>query len=312
MKNKVHKLIIIGSGPAGLTAAVYAARANLKPIIIDGQEPGGQLMKTTYVENWPGEKSILGPELMTKMRNHAKHFGTEFIAGNVSAVDFSSKPFSLIIDDKNEIKAHAIIIATGATPKNLNIPGEREYWGKGITTCAICDGAFYPNKKVLIVGGGDTAMEDASFLKKFTKDITIVHILDKFTASHAMQQRVINDPDIKVIYNSTVTQVFGENNHVTGVEITDQKTGKKSTMDIDGVFIAIGLSPNSGPFKDHISCNKGGFIEVKNQVHSSVEGVFVAGDVHDYRYRQAITAAGAGCMAALEAERYLAEIDIRE
>lgn len=305
MENKIHKLIIIGSGPAGLTAAVYAARANLEPIIIDGDEPGGQLVKTTYVENWPGEKSILGPKLMTNMREHAKHFGTQFIAGSVTKVDFSKKPFTLTVNDKTTLQGHAVIIATGATPKRLGVPGEDDYWGKGVTTCAICDGAFYRDKKVVIVGGGDTAMEDASFLKKYTSHITIVHILDKFTASHAMQQRVINDADIKVLYNSTVTEIHGDGQHVNAVTATNQKDGKTNKLDVDGVFVAVGLNPNSAPFKDCISCNKGGFIELHDQTRTNIEGVFVAGDVHDYRYRQAVTAAGAGCMAALDAERYL-------
>lgn len=307
MENKIHKLIIIGSGPAGLTAAIYAARANLEPIIIDGNEPGGQLVKTSYVENWPGEKSILGPQLMMNMRDHAKHFGTQFVSGKVTKVDFAQKPFSITVDDKKTLQAHAIIIATGATPKRLGITGEDQYWGKGVTTCAVCDGAFYKDKKVIVVGGGDTAMEDASFLKKFTNDITIVHILDKFTASYAMQQRVVDDASIKVHYNSTVTEIHGDNQKVTGITITNQENGQKMELAADGVFIAIGLDPNSKPFRDVITCNKGGWIEVTDQTQSNIKGVFVAGDVHDYRYRQAVTAAGAGCMAALDAERYLSE-----
>jgi thioredoxin reductase (NADPH) len=305
VENKVHKLIIVGSGPAGLTAAIYAARANLEPIVIDGDTPGGQLIKTSYVENWPGEKSILGPQLMMNMRDHAKQFGTQFVAGNVTKVDFSQKPFSITVDNKKILQSHAIIIATGATPKRLGVPGEDQYWGKGVTTCAVCDGAFYKDRKVVVVGGGDTAMEDASFLKKFTKDITIVHILDKFTASHAMQERVINDPDIKIYYSSTVTEIHGDNQKVTGVTVTNQADNTTMQLEADGVFVAVGLSPNSAPFKDYITCNKGGWIEVTDQTKSNVEGVFVAGDVHDYRYRQAVTAAGAGCMAALDAERYL-------
>jgi len=306
MQENKHKLIIIGSGPAGLTAAVYAARANLHPVIIDGNEPGGQLMKTSYVENWPGEKSILGPQLMSKMREHAQHFGTQFIAGRVTSVNFSQQPFTITVDDKTTLHAQAVIIATGATPKILKVPGEQQYWGKGVTTCAVCDGAFYPDKETIVIGGGDTAMEDASFLKKFTKKITVVHILDTLTASHAMQQRVINDPDIKIIYNSTVTEFIGDGNHLTSVVVTNQQTQEKTTLKADGAFIAIGLNPNSAPFKGEIKCNPGGFIEVRDNVLTSVEGVFAAGDVHDYRYRQAITSAGAGCMAALEAERYLA------
>lgn len=307
MENKVHKLIIIGSGPAGLTAAVYAARANLEPIIIDGDEPGGQLITTSYVENWPGEKSILGPKLMMNMRDHAQHFGTQFISGKVTRVNFAQKPFTITVNDKTELQSHAIIIATGATPKRLNVPGEDAYWGKGVTTCAVCDGAFYPDKKVIVIGGGDTAMEDASFLKKFTNKITIIHILDKFTASHAMQQRVVNDPEITVYYSSTVTEFHGDGQHLNAVTMTNQLTGEKTKLEADGAFVAIGLSPNSAPFKDHVACDKGGFIEVNNHVHTSVEGVFAAGDVHDYRYRQAITSAAAGCMAALDAQRYLSE-----
>ena len=308
MENKIHKLIIVGSGPAGLTAAIYASRANLEPLIIDGDEPGGQLVKTSYVENWPGEKSILGPKLMMNMRDHAKHFGTQFVSGKVTKVDFSKKPLSITVNDKTILQSHTVIIATGATPKRLDIPGEDKYWGKGVTTCAVCNGAFYRDKKVIVIGGGDTAMEDASFLKKFTNDITIVHILDKFTASHAMQQRVLNDSDIKIYYNSTVTEFHGENDHLTAVTVTNQLNNETMQLEMDGAFIAVGLTPNSAPFQEYITCNKWGFVENRDQTHTNVEGVFVAGDVHDYRYRQAITSAGAGCMAALDAERYLSEI----
>jgi thioredoxin reductase (NADPH) len=308
MENKIHKLIIIGSGPAGLTAAIYAARANLEPIVIDGDDPGGQLVKTSYVENWPGEKSILGPKLMMNMRDHAQHFGTQLMAGAVTKVDFSKKPLIVTVNNKTSLQADSVIIATGATPKRLGVPGEDTHWGKGVTTCAVCDGAFYRDKKVVIVGGGDTAMEDASFLKKYTNHITIVHILDKFTASHAMQQRIVNDPDIKVYYNSTVTEIHGDGQHVNAVTVSNKVSGEINKLEVDGVFVAVGLTPNSAPFKDCISCNKGGFVEIRDQTHSNVEGVFVAGDVHDYRYRQAVTAAGAGCMAALDAERYLSSI----
>lgn len=304
----IHPVVIIGAGPAGLTAAVYAARANLKPLIIEGDLPGGQLMKTTYVENWPGEKSILGPELMGKMRKHAQHFGTEFVPESVVKVDFSTRPFKIWTNKNRELLAHSVIIATGTTPKRLGCPGENDYWGKGVTTCAVCDGAFYFDKEVIVIGGGDTAMEDASFLKKFTKKITVVHIFDKFTASHAMQQRVLNDPDIKIIYNSTVTEFKGDGNHLKSVLITDQKTSIQSEQPMDGAFIAIGLSPNTAYLQGHVAMNEWGFVTVSDQVKTSVEGVFAAGDVHDYKYRQAITSAGAGCMAALEAERYLAHL----
>lgn len=304
----IHKLIIIGSGPAGLTAAIYAARASLNPLIIDGNSPGGQLMGTTYVENWPGEKSILGPTLMMNMREHAKHFGTEFLPEEIVKVDLSKKPFTLWTNREKELKAHAIIIATGAIPNKLNCPGEAEYWGKGVTTCAVCDGAFYPNKKVMVVGGGDTAMEDASFLKKFTKDVTVVQIMDRLTASVPMQKRILDDPDINVIYNSTVTEIHGKDGHVTGATLTNQKTGEKTKIELDGIFIAIGMRPSTGPFKGQLKLKEFDYMDVKDHTRTSVEGVFAAGDVADYRYRQAITSSGSGCMAALDAERYLAGI----
>ncbi len=309
MNNKIHKLIIIGSGPAGLTAGVYAARANLQPLIIDGSTPGGQLMGTSYVENWPGEKSILGPKLMMNMREHAQHFGCEFLPETVTKVDFSKKPFTLWTERDTELKAHTVIIASGATPNKLECPGEDEYWGKGVTTCAVCDAAFYPDKRVLVVGGGDTAMEDASFLKKFTNKVTVVQNLEKLTASHPMQKRVLDDPDIKIIYNSTVTEFRGDGEHVNEVTITNQQTGETQTMPVDGVFIAIGLLPNTAPFKGQLTMGKWGYIQVENHTRTSVEGVFAAGDVYDYRYKQAITSAGSGCMAALDAERYLAALE---
>lgn len=307
MNNNIRKLIIVGTGPAGLTAAIYAARSNLQPLAIEGTTPGGQLMGTSFIENWPGQKSILGPKLMMDIQEHAKHFGTEFLSEDIVKVDFSQKPFSLWTNRNTKLKAHAVIIATGARPNRLGCPGEDEYWGKGVTTCAVCDGAFYPDKNVMIVGGGDTAMEDASFLKKFTNKITIVQNLDKLTASHAMQQRVINDPNIKIVYNSTITEMRGDGKQVTGATITNQKTGEKTDIDLDGIFIAIGLTPNTKPFEGQIALDDYNYIEVGNHTRTSVEGVFAAGDVYDYRYKQAIVAAGSGCKAALDAERYLAQ-----
>jgi len=302
-----HPLIIIGSGPSGLTAGIYASRANLKPLIIEGKEPGGQLMGTTYVENWPGEKSILGPKLMMNMKDHAKHFGSEFLADKITKVDFSKKPFTLWTEQGKELQADAVIVATGAVPNRLKCPGEDEYWGKGVTTCAVCDGAFYPDKEVIIVGGGDTAMEDASFMTKFTKKITIVHILDQLTASKPMQKRVLDNPDINIIYNSTVSEIKGDGNHVTSAIITNQKTGETKELKTDAIFIAIGMHPNTKYLENQIELDKFGYVNVTNHTRTSVEGVFAAGDVADYRYRQAITSAGSGCMAALDAERYLAE-----
>lgn len=307
--SEIFNTIIIGSGPAGLTAALYNSRAFLKPLIIEGTNPGGQLMGTTAVENWPGEKSIMGPQLMANMKEHAQHFGARFLSGEITRVDFSKRPFSLFTNKDEELKAHSVIIATGASPNRLGCPGEEKYWGKGVTTCAVCDGAFYPDKRAVIVGGGDTAMEDASFMTKYTKNITVVHILDKFTASPAMQQRVLNNPDIKIIYSSTVTEIKGDGNHIKEIVISNQVTGESHTIEADVVFLAIGQKPNTGIFKGQLELDKMGYIELNNKTHTSVEGVFVAGDVADYKYKQAIVSAGSGCMAALDAQRYLEKIE---
>jgi thioredoxin reductase (NADPH) len=304
---KTHKLIIIGSGPAGLTAGVYTARAQLAPIIIDGTKPGGQLMGTTFVENWPGEKSILGPKLMMNMRDHAKSLGCEFISETIVKADLSKRPFTLTTNRDKVLKAESLIIATGSTPNRLNCPGEDTYWGKGVTSCAVCDGAFYNNQPVVVIGGGDSAMEAASFMTKFTKQITLVHILDHLTASKAMQARVLDNPNIKIIYNSTVTEYHGDSKHVTGVTVTNQKTGETQQLKSDGVFINIGYSPNTQIFENQLTMDKFGYLSVTNHTHTSVQGVFAGGDVSDYRYRQAVTSAGAGCMAALDAENFLAE-----
>src|SRR3990167_3489094 len=225
---KKEKLVIIGSGPAGLTAGIYSSRAECAPLIIDGKAPGGQLMGTTFIENWPGEHSILGPDLMIKMREHAAKFGSKFEPGEITKADLSQRPFKLWTSLDKEIHTDAIIIATGANPRKLNAPGEAKYWGKGVTTCAVCDGAFYRDQPVVIIGGGDTAMEDASFMTKFTSDITIVHILSELTASKAMQKSVVDNPNIKIIYNSTVTEFKGNENKVKSVVVTNQ-TNKEQT-----------------------------------------------------------------------------------
>lgn len=303
-KNNTYNIIIIGSGPAGLTAATYAGRAFLKPVVIEGPNPGGQLMGTTAVENWPGEKSIMGPQLMINMKEHAKHFGAEFVSESVTSVDFKQHPFT-IITGKKTFKTNSVIIAAGASPNKLGCPGEKEYWGKGVTTCAVCDGAFYPEKEAVIVGGGDTAMEDASFMTKYTDKITIVHILDKLTASPAMQKRVLDNPKIKIIYSSTITNITGDGSHITEIEVKNQETKEKQTLKADVVFLAIGQKPNTQLFKDQLKMDTMGYLELKNKTKSSVEGVFIAGDIADYHYKQAIVSAGSGCMAALDAQRYL-------
>lgn len=301
----IHQLIIIGSGPAGLTAAIYAARANLHPIVIEGDKPGGQLMGTSVVENWPGNKSIMGPELMMNMRDHAQSLGAQFVSGMVVAVEGSQAPFKITTSADKSFMTRAIIVATGASPKKLKVAGEQEYWGKGVTVCAVCDASFYKDKKVIVVGGGDTACEEASFLTKFTDQVTMVHILDELTASPAMRERVIDNPAINIIYSTTVAQIKGNGERVTHVVLTNQKNNESYEVEADGLFVAIGYTPNSSIFKSLLDVDEYGYIKITDQTHSSVKGIFVAGDVADYRYRQAITSAGAGCMAALDAQKYL-------
>jgi len=305
MSIKVEQLVIIGSGPAGLTAGIYAGRANLKPLILEGSNPGGQLMKTSYVENWPGEIKILGPDLMEKLKEQAIHQGANFLSQNIVKVDLGKKPFSLWTSRNQEILANSIIMATGSTPKKLNIPGEDEYWGKGVTICAVCDGAFYKDKSVVIIGGGDTAMEDASFMTKFTDKITIIHILDKLTASHAMQQRVLNNPKINIIYNSTVSQIKGNGSHITEIEIENKLNKNKEIVKADAIFLAIGSTPNTAFLGNQLELTQYGHIKLVSNNQTSISGVFAAGDVCDPRYKQAIYSAGMGCAAALDTERYL-------
>ena len=302
---KIHELIIIGSGPAGLTAAIYAARAQLNPIILEGPNPGGQLINTTYVENWPGEKSILGADLMLKIKEHAQHFGTQFITQSVTKVDFLASPFVIWASDKLTLYAKSVIIATGANPKKLNCSGEEQYWSKGVSTCAICDGALYYDKNIIVVGGGDTAMEDALFLTRFNNKVTIVQINNQLTASKIMQERVLNHPSIKIIYNSTVTQIIGNGQKVTHATITNINTQIKHDLAAQAIFVAIGLHPETNIFKDQVNIDHFGHI-LENHTRTNIPGIFAAGDVCDRKYRQAITSAGFGCMAALEAERYLA------
>lgn len=307
MNEQIHPLIIIGAGPAGLTAAIYAARANLKPILIEGPKPGGQLMGTTAIENWPGSLSVMGPELMINMQDHAKKFNVETISGSVTSLNLTQRPFQIIVDGKQQLQTHSIILATGATPNKLNCPGEAELWGKGVSTCAVCDGAFYHNQDLIVVGGGDSSMESASFLLRNGNRVTIVHIGDKLTASHAMQQRILHKPNINIIYNSTVTEIKGESNKIVGAIITNQSTKAEQFLKADGLFLAIGLKPNTDIIAGQVERTPFGHIKIHDQVKTSIPGVFAAGDVSDPKYRQAIVSAGFGCMAALEAERYLAD-----
>lgn len=301
----LHSLIIIGSGPAALTAAIYAGRALLNPLVIEGDNPGGQLMGTTMVENWPGNISISGPELMNNMKEHAAYYGAQFMQDAVSSVDFSQRPFTITTARGTVLKSRCVIVATGATHNRLTCPGETTYWGKGVSVCAVCDGFFYKDKKVVVVGGGDTAMEDASFLSKFTNQITIVQILDHLTASEPLKKRILDNPTITIHYNSTVSSIEGDGSRVTGAHITNTKTGQTMQLEADGIFTAIGLKPNTHMFSGQLALTDYKYIQVTEHTKTSIPGVFVAGDVADSRYRQAISAAGSGCMAALDAEKYL-------
>lgn len=304
-----EKIIILGSGPAGLSAAIYAARAGLNPLVIEGNKPGGQLMGTTHIENWPGTSSTLGPTLMLDMRKHATQFGTRYMAEEVVQVNLQERPFVLTTKTGKQASCDALIIATGATPRLLGCPGEDLYWARGVTTCAVCDGFFYKDKPVVIVGGGDSAMENALFMTNFTQDITIVHILSELTASKAMKDRVLAHNTIKIIYSSTVTNILGNDKSVEQVVVSNTQTGKTQTIPAAAVFIAIGLTPNTQLFKDQINLTTYGYVALSEHTHTSVSGVFAAGDVADYRYRQAITSAGTGCAAALDAERYLKDLE---
>ncbi|MBI2353047.1 FAD-dependent oxidoreductase [Candidatus Dependentiae bacterium] len=305
--NKTYLLAIIGTGPAGLTAAIYAARANIIPLVFQGPKPGGQLMSTTYIENWPGNDSILGPSLMINMMNQAQKLATIMHPETITNLDLSQQPFKLTTNQKQDFYSHSIIIASGTTPNKLSCPGEDFYWGKGVSTCAVCDGAFYQNQSIVIVGSGDSSMESASFLLRNHNKITIVHIGDKLTASFSMQQRIKQKPNITIISNSTVTSVLGDEKKITHVEITHLKTGQKTMIMTSALFLAIGHKPNTDLCKGQLELTPSAHIKVYDQVKTSKEGVFAAGDVQDAKYRQAIVSAGFGCIAALEAERYLNE-----
>ncbi len=313
MENNIEKTrcLIIGSGPAGYTAAIYASRADLKPILYQGMQPGGQLTITTEVENFPGyPKGITGPEMMEEFKAQAERFGTDIRWGTIEEVDFSKRPFICKSDDGKVIEAESVIIATGASAKWLGIPSEQEYMGAGVSGCATCDGYFYRGKVVAIVGGGDTACEEATYLAKLASKVYMIHRRNEFRASKAMQYKVFNTPNIEVIWDTVVDEVVGESQgfmkSVNGVILKNLKTGESRKLAIDGLFIAIGHTPNSQIFRGQLEMDEAGYIKtVPGTTRTSVEGVFAAGDVQDHYYRQAITAAGTGAMAAIEAERFL-------
>ena len=304
----VEDLIIIGSGPAGLTAAIYTAREDFKPLVITGLSSGGQLLLTTKVENYPAfPDGIDGPELVESMRKQAENFGARFANEDVVDIDFSSKPFK-IKTSSGEYEANSVIIATGASAKWLGIPSEQKYIGKGISSCATCDAPFFKGKNVVVVGGGDTAMEDSLFLTKFVESVTIVHRRSEFRASKIMQGRVLSNPKIKVVWDSEVSEILG-NGKVTGVKIKNIKSGEVTEMNVDGVFVAIGYAPNTKFLQGKLKLDEQGYIITKEEVLTDIEGVFIAGDVSDRKYRQAITAAGSGSKAALEARAYIQELN---
>ena len=306
----IHKTIIIGSGPAGLTAAIYAARANLSPIVFEGNQPGGQLTITTDVENYPGfPDGVLGPDMMDLFRKQAQKFGAECFYKHVSKVDFSSSPFKVYVQDE-EYLAESVIISTGASARMLGLAAEKELMGYGVSTCATCDGYFFKEKEIVVIGGGDSAMEEASFLTKFASKVTLIHRREEFRASKIMIDRVLDNPKIEIIKNAVVTDILGsQKDGVSSIQLKDTIDGKERNFDCDGVFYGIGHKPNTNQFKGIINLDDQGYIITNpGSTLTNVAGVFACGDVQDSHYRQAITAAGSGCMAAIDAEKYLEDL----
>jgi thioredoxin reductase (NADPH) len=303
-----ERVVIVGSGPAGYTAALYAARANLNPLLFEGMQPGGQLTITSEVENFPGfPEGILGPELMEKMKKQAERFGTRFEMGEVTRVDFSRRPFQLWQEDR-AFTADAVIVSTGASAKWLGIPSEQKYQGRGVSACATCDGFFFRGVEIAVVGGGDTAMEEASFLTKDATKVYVLHRRDELRASKIMQERVRKNPKIEIVLSVVIDEILGDGKAVTGVRLKSTKDGASRELPVKGVFMGIGHEPNTGIFRGQLKMNDVGYIEVKApSTATSVPGVFAAGDVADPTYRQAISAAGSGCQAAIDAERWLGE-----
>lgn len=302
-----EKLVIIGSGPAGLTAAIYASRADLNPVMYMGSVPLGQLMLTSEVENFPGfPDPVLGPELMDRMKGQAERLGARMVQEDIVEVRFDKYPFELQTSGGATVRALSVVVATGANPRHLNIPSETRYQGKGVSNCAVCDGFFFKGKKVAVVGGGDTAMEEATYLRKMVSSIDVIHRRDELRASAALRDEAMTDPKIKFNWNTVVAEVLG-NGKVEGVLVKDVKTGKESRLEVDGVFVAIGYEPNTKIFEGKLELEPNGYIKVKNDTETSVPGVFAAGDVRDHKYRQAVTAAADGCKAVLDADRFIRE-----
>jgi thioredoxin reductase (NADPH) len=309
-KEQHHKLIILGSGPAGLTAAIYAARAILKPVVVSGREAGGQLMITSDVENYPGfPEGIKGPEMMDLLKAQAARFGTEFFSGDVIDVDLSQRPFKLTLENKDTLSCDSLIISTGASARWLGMDSEKEYSGRGVSACATCDGFFFRDQDVAVVGGGDTALEEALYLANICKSVTLIHRRDEFRGSKIMQKRAVDHEKISIFWDTVVDEVLGNPMAgMTSLKVKNLKTEKVTEHPITGLFIAIGHLPNTKLFKNKLALNENGYVKVTpGTTYTSVEGVFASGDVQDHVYRQAVTAAGTGCMAAIDAERWLAE-----
>ena len=304
MSENIEKLVIIGSGPAGLTAAIYACRADLDPLVFTGTKYGGQLMLTSEVENFPGfPDPVLGPDLIMKMKSQAERLGARLLREDVVSVDFRRHPFEVRTDGRT-VRALSVIVATGANPRRLNLSSEMRLMGKGVSNCAVCDGFFFRGKKVVVVGGGDTAMEEATFLSKFATTVQVVHRRDELRASAALKKEAMSNPKISFVWDTVVTDVLGDG-HVQGVKTRNIKNGEEKDIAVDGVFVAIGYDPNTEIFRGQLELDPKVYIAVKNGTESSVPGVFVAGDVHDFRYRQAITAAADGCKALIDAEKFV-------
>jgi thioredoxin reductase (NADPH) len=301
-----YDVIIIGSGPAGYTAGIYTSRANLSTLIISGTLPGGQLMTTSEVENYPGfPNGIFGPELMMNMRQQAERFGSVVVDDEVIKVDFKKRPFT-ITTHAETYTAEATVVCTGASPRKLGIPAEQQFGGRGVSYCATCDGPFFKGENIVVVGGGDTAMEEATFLTKFGKSVMVVHRRDSLRASKILQQKALENPKIEFIWNNVVADIKG-NNKISTVLVKDINTGKERTIETGGLFVAIGHEPNTAIFRGQLELDDKGYIVLKQHTKTSVEGIFAAGDVHDHKYRQAVTAAGFGCMAAIDVEKWLSE-----